>query len=76
MADVVSLGVDWYRRGWVGVVLRPSGPPAVVTDPALESLIARLADADCVAVDMPIGLAAVERQADVLARKYVGQRRN
>jgi predicted RNase H-like nuclease len=76
MADVVSLGVDQYRRGWVGVVVRPSSPPAVVADPALEALIARVPDAECIGVDMPIGLPAVERQADVLARKYVGRRRS
>jgi predicted RNase H-like nuclease len=74
MADVVSLGVDQHKRGWIGVVLRPSSPPVVVADPALEALIARVPDANCVAVDMPIGLPAVEREADVLARNYVGRR--
>ena len=48
MADVVSLGVDRHRRGWVGVVLPPSNPAVVVEDPALEVLIARVAEADCV----------------------------
>jgi predicted RNase H-like nuclease len=76
MVDVVSLGIDSHRRGWVGVVLRPSSPPVVVADPVLESLIARVPDAECVGVDMPIGLPAVEREADLLARTYVGRRRN
>jgi predicted RNase H-like nuclease len=76
MADVVSLGVDRHRRGWVGVVLRPSNPAVVIEDAALEVLIARVPEADCVAVDMPIGLPAVEREADLLARKYVGSRRS
>ena len=76
MADVVSLGVDRHRRGWVGVVLPPSDPAVVVEDPALEVLIARVPEADCVAVDMPIGLPAVEREADLLARKYVESRRS
>jgi len=76
MADVVALGVDGHRRGWVGVVLRPSSQPVVVADPVLKSLIARVPDAECVGVDMPIGLPAVEREADLLARGYVGRRRN
>ncbi len=76
MADVVALGVDGHRRGWVGVVLRPSSQPVVVADPVLKSLIARVPDAECVGIDMPIGLPAVEREADLLARSYVGRRRN
>lgn len=48
----------------------------MVVDRDLEALIARAAPASCVAVDMPIGLPAVEREADKLARKYVGPRRS
>lgn len=76
MADVVSFGVDWHKRGWVGVVLRSPSPPVVLAHPALDALIARVPDASCIGVDMPIGLPAVEREADVLARKYVGRRRS
>jgi predicted RNase H-like nuclease len=70
------LGVDWYRRGWVGVVLRSARPPAVLAAPALEPLIARVPDAGCIGVDMPIGLPSVEREADAMARAYVGRRRS
>jgi predicted RNase H-like nuclease len=76
MADGASLGIDWHRRGWVGIILRAASPPVVVADPSLGSLIARVPDAECVGVDMPIGLPAVERKADLLARNYVGRRRN
>ena len=76
MADGASLGIDWHRRGWVGIILRPASPPVVVADPSLKSLIARVPDAECVGVDIPIGLPAVERKADLLARNYVGRRRN
>jgi predicted RNase H-like nuclease len=64
------IGVDRYRRGWVAVTLDPF---AVVVAPRLEALLDP--DALCTGVDMPIGLpVAGEREADVLARKFVGPR--
>lgn len=68
------LGVDWYRRGWVCIALTPSEPPNALVGPDLGELIARVPDASCVAVDMPIGLPTVERPADAAARKFVGPR--
>jgi predicted RNase H-like nuclease len=76
MANVPVLGIDWCKRGWVGVVLHGSEPPAVCLHPDLSALISRVPSESCVAVDMPIGLPDVERDADKLARKYVGCRRS
>lgn len=76
MTDAVSLGVDWCARGWVGVVLGSPGTAVVLVDRSLEALLARVPDAACVGVDMPIGSPAVERRADAMARAYVGRRRS
>jgi predicted RNase H-like nuclease len=67
------LGVDWYRRGWVGVVLG-EGVRVLVGD-ELRALIARVPDAAVVGVDMPIGLTDGVRECDRLAREFVGPRR-
>lgn len=67
-------GIDWYRRGWVAVVLADAGAPRVLTGTDLKALVARIPDAACVAVDMPIGLPTAERSADKLARAFVGPR--
>jgi predicted RNase H-like nuclease len=72
----VVLGVDWYRRGWVGVLLDANAAPVVIVDSILSALVARARETTCVAVDMPIGLPAREREADVLARRFVGRRRS
>lgn len=76
MPPPVVLGVDRWRRRWVGVLLGASAPPTVLVDSSLEGLVARAPDASCVGVDMPIGLPASTRVADELARSYVGSRRN
>jgi predicted RNase H-like nuclease len=72
--DVVAVGVDWYRRGWAAVALPTSGSALVATGRTLDHVIGRFPDADCIGVDMPIGFPATERNADLLARKYVGRR--
>ena len=65
-------GVDRYRRGWVAVVLEPL---EVIVAGRLAVLVERIPEAECIGVDMPIGLpAAGEREADQLARKCVGPR--
>jgi predicted RNase H-like nuclease len=66
-------GVDWYRRGWVAVILTDAGI-GVLVSADLDGLAGRLDDASCIAVDMPIGLPTDEREADRLARKFVGPR--
>jgi predicted RNase H-like nuclease len=66
----VIAGIDRYRRGWVAVVLDPL---EVLVAERLAALV--VPEAECVGVDMPIGLpVAGEREADVLARKFVGRR--
>ena len=63
-------GVDRYRRGWVMVVLDPL---AVGVAPRLSGFLDP--DAECIGVDMPIGLRAEGlRECDVLARRCVGPR--
>ncbi len=65
-------GIDRYRRGWVAVVL---DPPEVIAAARLAALVERVPAAECIGVDMPIGLqAAGEREADLLARRFVGPR--
>src|SRR4051794_34544813 len=75
-ADAPVLGVDWYKAGWVGVVLRRAAEPEVVVGADLAALIDGVAGAACVAVDMPIGLPETTRESDRLARERVGARRN
>jgi predicted RNase H-like nuclease len=66
------VGVDRYRRGWVAVTLPGT---EVLVAPRLDALLERVPAAECVGVDMPIGLPeAGEREADVLARAFVGPR--
>ncbi len=76
MPSPVVLGVDCWKRRWVGVLLGASASPTVLVDPSLEGLVARAPEAACVGIDMPIGLPASTRVADELARRYVGSRRN
>jgi predicted RNase H-like nuclease len=68
------MGVDWYKAGWVAVVL--DAEPRVLVGADLAALIARVDDVACVGVDMPIGLPETTRDADRRAREFVGPRRN
>jgi predicted RNase H-like nuclease len=67
-------GVDGCRTGWV--VARPGGAEVVVS---FAEVIARLPPETVIALDMPIGLAAVHaaggRDCDRLARRLLGPRR-
>lgn len=74
MSDGPVIGVDWYKAGWVAVVLEPD--PRVVVATGLDQLIARVDGVACVGVDMPIGLPETTREADTEARAFVGVRRN
>lgn len=73
VVDIPVLGVDACRSGWVGVLLAPGRPPAVLaaaTIAALVDLARESADLAVVAIDIPIGLPdAGARQADILARQ-------
>jgi len=74
VSDRPVIGVDWYKAGWVAVVL--GGEPRVIVGADLGALIARVEDVACVGVDMPIGLPDTTRDADRAARDFVGPRRN
>ncbi len=74
MSEHAVLGVDWYRGGWVGVLLGPAEQPQVLARDDLRALIADAGDPACVGIDMPIGLPVRERRADALARQFVRPR--
>ena len=71
VVEVPVLGVDACRTGWVGVLLTPDRPPAVLagaTITALVELARESATPAVVAIDIPIGLPdRGPRQADLLA---------
>jgi predicted RNase H-like nuclease len=72
------VGVDAYRKGWVAIALDDDGvfETAFVT-PTMRDLLLRAGSADVVAVDIPLGYPDVgSRQADCLARRFVGARRS
>ena len=72
-----ALGVDWYKRGWVAVLLRDGSKPEVLASAKLSALLAHVPEAGCVGVDMPIGLPdRGRRTADLEARMFVGVRRS
>jgi predicted RNase H-like nuclease len=61
----------------VGVLLGRSPLPEIVVGAGLEALVKQAGDLACIGIDMPIGLPADgEREADTLARAYVGRRRS
>jgi predicted RNase H-like nuclease len=75
LSDAPVMGVDWYKAGWVAVVL--GGEPRVIVGADLGALIARAEDLACVGVDMPIGPPETgARESDLRARAFVGPRRN
>jgi predicted RNase H-like nuclease len=74
VSDAPVIGVDWYKAGWVAVVL--SDEPRVRVGADLKELIDGVEGAPCVGVDMPIGLPETTRDADKAARAFVGVRRN
>jgi predicted RNase H-like nuclease len=65
-ADVLSVGLDGARAGWVAVHLRREGPADVTVHGALDDL--PVASDVVLAVDMPIGAVDGRRDADVAAR--------
>jgi predicted RNase H-like nuclease len=76
VAERPVLGVDWYKAGWVAVVLGRRETPEVLAAPDLAELIGSVDGAACVGVDMPIGLPETTRASDLRARELVGPRRN
>jgi predicted RNase H-like nuclease len=76
VSDPRVVGVDWYKAGWVAVVLSPGAVPEVIVGTDLAALVDGVRGAACIAVDMPIGLPETTREADQAARDFVGVRRN
>jgi predicted RNase H-like nuclease len=76
VSDRPVLGIDWYKAGWVAVVLGRAAGPEVIVGTDLAALVDGVSGAACVAVDMPIGLPETTRVADRAARDFVGVRRN
>jgi predicted RNase H-like nuclease len=73
----VVAGIDWHKRGWVAVVLVDGAEPEAMVGADLAALLARLPEARCVGVDMPIGLPERgARECDRLAKAFVGARRS
>ncbi|CAN5598211.1 DUF429 domain-containing protein [soil metagenome] len=69
------LGVDGCKAGWVGVELRHGQFAAAHFHPTLAGLVAGVADAAAVGVDMPLGLMATEaRASDRAAQRLLAAR--
>ena len=70
------VGVDGCKGGWIAVALGDKGPEAHHL-PTIDALQLLASAADAVAIDTPIGLPTGNpREADLLAREFVGARRN
>jgi predicted RNase H-like nuclease len=73
----VVVGVDAYKGGWVGVALRDRPVARCSTYVRFQELLDDYPDASVFGVDIPIGLpVSGPRQADDLARAFVGTRRS
>lgn len=71
----LALGVDGWKKGWVGVWLDKQGFVAARTAAKITRLIEAGPDARVIGVDIPIGWPATgNRACDDAARKAVGQR--
>ena len=72
------LGVDAYKRGWVAVALDESGFVGAFVAPDIAAVEAEAASrwgVELIVIDVPIGILDVgTRQADLLARAFVGPR--
>lgn len=66
------LGVDAYKRGWVGVVWDGRSLDVAVA-PTIADLVASVGVVETVAIDIPIGLPVEGRRAaEALARQRIG----
>ncbi len=69
-------GVDGCPKGWIAIVLKDGHFARAEFSPTFAELLSILADAQVIAVDIPIGLpdGSDPRAADVEARKLLGPR--
>jgi predicted RNase H-like nuclease len=72
----VVAGVDGCPKGWIAIVLTDGRFARAVLGRSFAELLPHLADAEVIAVDIPIGLpeGPDPRPADVEARKLLGKR--
>lgn len=71
----VAVGVDGYPRGWVALRLVDGAIDDLRGYPTFSDVLAANADADGIAVDMPIGLPIdAPRRADAVARRFLKAR--
>jgi predicted RNase H-like nuclease len=73
------LGIDGYRRGWVGMVAGPGPAPlTAVIGPTVADVVAAAAaggDRAVIGIDMPLHLGdAWPRPCDVAARRHLGRK--
>lgn len=74
---MAHVGVDACPAGWVAIRWSPGVAPRAVVVRRLDEISEVVADAESVAIDIPIGLPeAGLRAADVEARRFLGPRRN
>ena len=71
-------GVDGCPKGWIAIVLNDGRFVRAEFSPTFAELLSALADAQIIAVDIPIGLpdGPDPRAADIEARKLLGRRRS
>jgi predicted RNase H-like nuclease len=73
---MAAVGVDGCPSGWIALALRPGQRPEAHFLASIRALAAAVPDARVVAIDIPIGLPeSGRREADVLAREFLGPRR-
>lgn len=74
---MLVVGVDGCKTGWIAISLGDRKDPEGHYLPTIDALESLASEADAVAIDMPIGLPADGvREADRLAREFLGARRN
>jgi predicted RNase H-like nuclease len=67
-------GIDVWRKRWIAVVLSDRRYERAVVDSSLGKLLEALSGMAAIGIDMPFGLTSGgrRREADALARKFVG----
>jgi predicted RNase H-like nuclease len=67
-----------WRKRWLAVVLRDGRYEDALVEASLDKLVGELTEMAAIGVDMPLGLSTgiVRREADNLARAFVGPRGN
>jgi predicted RNase H-like nuclease len=71
------LGVDGCRGGWIAARLDDTSVGlSLAVFPSMTALLAAHEGAECIAIDIPIGLTDGPRLCDVRAREFIGARRS